>query len=68
VWQQDGFAAVAKNFLSRLATEKSVQPAIDDNGDLMLRRAGKAAIERRSLLPALVAPSWLDPVTGDPVL
>jgi hypothetical protein len=67
-WQQDGFAAVARNFLSRLAAEKGVQRAIDDNGDLMLRRAGKAAIERRSLLPALAAPSWLDAATGDPVL
>jgi hypothetical protein len=67
-WQQDGFAAVAKNFLSRLATENGVQRAIDDNGDLMLRRISKATIERRSLLPALAAPSWLDPVTGDPAL
>jgi hypothetical protein len=67
-WQQDGFAAVARNFLSRLAPEKGAQRAIDDNGDLVLQGAGKAAIERRSLLPALAALSWLDPATGDPVL
>jgi biotin-(acetyl-CoA carboxylase) ligase len=77
-WQQDGFAAVARNFLSRLASERlaperlapetGVQYAIDDNGDLLLRRAGTAAIERRPLAPALAAPSWLDPATGDPML
>lgn len=67
-WQQHGFAAVARNFLSRLAVEKGVRPSIDDNGDLMLQRAGGYAIERRSLLSALAPPSWLDPATGDPTL
>ena len=46
-WQQDGFAEVAKSYLSRLAPEKGVRREIDDNGDLLLRRAGKAGIERR---------------------
>lgn len=65
-WQQEGFAYVANNYLSRLTAEKDVRRAIDDNGDLVLRRG--AAIERRSLVSALAAPSWLDPATGDPAL
>ena len=34
---------------------------IDDNGDLLVRRMGKAEAERRALVAALAAPSWLDP-------
>lgn len=65
-WQQDGFAPVAKGYLTRLAPEKGVSRSIDDNGDLLLRRAGKIEAERRPLLPALAQPSWLDPATGGP--
>ena len=65
-WQQDGFAEVAKSYLSRLAPEKGVRREIDDNGDLLVRRAGKTGIERRPLVPALAQPSWLDPATGGP--
>jgi hypothetical protein len=68
VWQQHGFAVVARNFLSRLTVEKDVRPSIDDNGDLMLTRVDTRAIGRQSLLAALAAPSWLDPATGDPML
>jgi hypothetical protein len=64
-WQQDRFADVAKSYLSRLLPEKGVSRHIDDNGDLLLRRAG-AAVELRPLLPALGAPSWLNPATGAP--
>ena len=46
-WQQDGFAEVAKSYLSRLAPEKGVRREIDDNGDLLVRRIGKTAVERR---------------------
>jgi hypothetical protein len=67
-WQQDGFAAVAKRYLARLAPEKGVGRDIDDNGDLLLRRVGKTAVERHQLLPALATPSWLDPATGGPRL
>jgi biotin-(acetyl-CoA carboxylase) ligase len=65
-WQEYGFAAVAKEYLQRLPVEKGVRRAIDDNGDLLVRRVGKAEPERRKLLPALAAPSWLDPKTKGP--
>lgn len=67
-WQQDGFAAVARRYLARLAPEKGVRRDIDDNGDLLMRRVGKTAVERRSLLSALATPSWLDQATGGPRL
>lgn len=67
-WQQDGFAAVERRYLARLAPEKGVRRDIDDNGDLLMRRVSKTAVERRSLLSALAKPSWLDPATGGPRL
>ena len=63
-WQEKGFSEVAKNYLARLAPEQGVRRDIDENGDLMVRRAGK--VERRPLVPALAVPSWLDPATGGP--
>lgn len=65
-WQENGFSAVATSYLPRLAAEKSVRRDIDDNGDLLVRRMGKTEVERRKLIPALAAPSWLDPKTGGP--
>jgi biotin-(acetyl-CoA carboxylase) ligase len=65
-WQEKGFAEVARSYLPRLMAEPGARRAIDDNGDLLVRHAGKAAIERHALVPALAAPSWLDPVTGGP--
>jgi biotin-(acetyl-CoA carboxylase) ligase len=69
-WQEKGFGEIAKNYLARLTPEQGVRRDIDDNGDLLLRRIavgpGKTAPERRALLPALAAPSWLDPATGGP--
>ncbi len=65
-WNEYGFAAVAKNYLARLAADKGARRDIDDSGDLMARRIGKAEVERRSLVPALKAPTWLDPVTRGP--
>jgi len=67
-WQQDGFAEVARSYLSRLVPEKNVHRDIDDNGDLLVRRGSKTVAERRPLVPALAKPSWLDPATGGPVL
>jgi hypothetical protein len=67
-WQQDGFAEVAKNYLSRLAPEKGVRRELDDNGDLLVRRVDNKVIDRRSLLHDLETPSWLDPTTGAPRL
>lgn len=65
-WQTEGFSAVARHYLSRLAPEKGLRRDIDDNGDLLVRRMGKAGVERRALVPALAVPSWLDPQTGGP--
>ena len=65
-WQQDGFAAVARDYIARLPTEPGVRRQIDENGDLIARRVGKAEAQRRRLLPALATPSWLDPATGGP--
>jgi hypothetical protein len=65
-WQQDGFASVAREYIGRLPTEPGVRRQIDENGDLIARRVGKAEPERRRLLPALATPSWLDSATGGP--
>ena len=65
-WQQDGFGAVAREYLRRLPRDKGLRRDIDENGDLLVRRTGKVEAERRRLLPALAAPSWLDPKTRGP--
>jgi biotin-(acetyl-CoA carboxylase) ligase len=65
-WNESGFGAVAKSYLSRLAPETGVRRDIDLNGDLLIRRVGGSAVERRALVPALATPSWLDPRTGGP--
>lgn len=65
-WQEKGFAAVAKEYLSRLTPEKGVRRDIDDNGDLLIRRMGKVEAERQRLVPALATPTWLNPKTGGP--
>jgi biotin-(acetyl-CoA carboxylase) ligase len=65
-WQEQGFAAVARSYLARLESEKGVRRDIDDNGDLLVRRMGKAEVERRRLVPALATPTWLDPATRGP--
>jgi len=65
-WQENGFGEIAKSYLARLTPEKGVRRDIDDNGDLLVRRLGKVAVECRHLVPALAAPAWLDPTTGGP--
>lgn len=67
-WQQDGFDALARSYLWRLPAEPGVQRALDRNGDLLLHHGNGAAVVRRPLVPALAAVSWLDPVTGTPLL
>src|SRR5581483_7318627 len=67
-WQTIGFSEVAKEFLQRLPRGSAVSRSIDDNGDLMVRRMGKAGASRQPLVPALAAPSWLDPKTHGPRL
>lgn len=67
-WQEYGFSSVAKSYLPRLAPdpEKAVRRDIDENGDLLVRRMGKADVQRQKLIPALAQPAWFDPKTRGP--
>jgi Biotin/lipoate A/B protein ligase family len=65
-WQQDGFAPVARNYLSRLAPHQSASCSIDDNGDLLERHPGNPTMKRRNVITALKTSTWLDPTTGNP--
>ncbi len=67
-WQVDGFDSVAHEFLGRLVRERNVMQRLDDNGDLLLHRAGTDETWRRDLVRALAIPSWLDPKRGGPNL
>jgi biotin-(acetyl-CoA carboxylase) ligase len=67
-WQVDGFEAIAREFLSRMAGEPQSTHMIDDNGDLLLRRIGSDKTDRHDLRAALASPSWLDPSLGGPRL
>jgi biotin-(acetyl-CoA carboxylase) ligase len=64
-WQESGFAALAREYLPRLDREKGLRRDIDEAGDLLLRRASSDVVERRSLIEALAAPSWLDAASGE---
>jgi hypothetical protein len=65
-WQESGFAALAREYLAKLVPN-GMRRCLADNGNLLIR-AVAAASEGRSLVSALRAPSWLDPVTGAPSL
>ena len=65
-WEQDGFGAVMKVYLSRLSLEKGARRDIDQNGDLLVRWIASDQAERRALVPALEAPSWYDAKRGGP--
>jgi hypothetical protein len=65
-WQEQGFRALAKDYLARLEPEKDLRRDLDHNGDLLVWRMAVADVERRSLADALARPSWLDPATGAP--
>lgn len=65
-WQEHGFGAVARNYLARLAIEKSLRRDIDENGDLLVRRMGKVETERQALLPRLAKPAWYDAMAKGP--
>jgi hypothetical protein len=67
-WQEQGFGAVEREYLQRLARENGVRRSIDETGDLLARRTGKAEVERKRLVPALAVPAWLDPGTRGPRL
>jgi biotin-(acetyl-CoA carboxylase) ligase len=65
-WQEAGFAAVARRYIERLPREQGVRRDIDDNGDLLIRRAGKADVVREKCLPRLAQPAWFDPAAKGP--
>ncbi|MPZ39153.1 MAG: hypothetical protein GEU95_14065 [Rhizobiales bacterium] len=73
-WQEAGFGEIEKNYLARLSPfpatgggmAGSVRRAIDENGDLLVRRMTAAEPVRHSLISALSHVSWLDPETGGP--
>jgi biotin-(acetyl-CoA carboxylase) ligase len=65
-WQESGFGAVAQNYLARLPIETGLRRDVDSNGDLLVRRMGKAEVERNVLIPRLAEPAWRDPVTKGP--
>jgi biotin-(acetyl-CoA carboxylase) ligase len=65
-WQESGFGAVAKSYIERLPREQGVRRDIDDNGDLLMRRVGKADVTRRKFLPKLAEPAWFDPQARGP--
>jgi hypothetical protein len=65
-WQESGFAPLGREYLAKLVPGGS-RTRLGDNGDLLIGDGG-AAVESHSLVAALRAPSWLDPVTGAPSL
>jgi hypothetical protein len=67
-WQGDGFAAVARPYLTRLLGGSGSRRSIDENGDLLVRPIVGDTVERRSLVEALMVTAWLDPQTGTPRL
>jgi hypothetical protein len=68
VWQADGFDGLARQFVQRLPRSPGSVREIAENGDLLVHRTGDTGAVRCELLPALNAPSWLDPDTGEPRL
>jgi biotin-(acetyl-CoA carboxylase) ligase len=65
-WQEHGFDAVARSYLERLPAEPGLRRDIDENGDLLLRRMGKAEVARKKFLPRLAEPAWFDPAAKGP--
>ncbi len=68
IWQADGFDGVARELLSRLPRERRITRRIEGNGDLIAHRLDTDETERRELVKALAAPSWLDEKLGGPRL
>jgi biotin-(acetyl-CoA carboxylase) ligase len=67
VWEEQGFAPVARTYLPYLGAQSGVRREIAENGDL-LRHTGKTDAECRALVEALGATAWLDRDTGGPRL
>jgi len=67
-WQESGFSAVARSYLSRLAAAPHTERSIDAAGNLLVRCSASAEVVTHPFLAALADPSWLDPATGGPRL
>jgi hypothetical protein len=65
-WQANELATVTRTYLQHLETERGATPALDDNGDLLIRWRGQKDPDRHALAAALAVPSWLDSATGGP--
>jgi biotin-(acetyl-CoA carboxylase) ligase len=65
-WQESGFGAVSKSYIERLAREQGIRRDIDDNGDLLIRRMGKAETTRKKFTLRLAEPAWFDPKARGP--
>jgi hypothetical protein len=63
-WREDGFKPIGVDFLSRVPREDTaVRRGLDIDGALLERST--AGEKRTPLVPALAAPGWLDPSTGE---
>lgn len=67
-WRANEFATITRKYLDHLALEKGAIPALDRNGDLLVRWRGQKEPDLNDLVAALATPSWLDPATGGPRL
>ena len=65
-WRCNESALVLRQYLDNLELEKGAIPALDANGDLLVRWRGQKEPDRHGLVEALAVPSWLDPATGGP--
>ena len=67
-WNERGFEPIARDYLERLSGRSPEQRrGIDVNGDLLIRpAAGGGALKRTSVVDALAAADWYDPVERGP--
>jgi hypothetical protein len=65
-WQTNEFATVTQKYLRHLTLEKGAIPALDGNGDLLVRWRGKQEPDRHSLSDTLAMPTWFDPASRGP--
>jgi Biotin/lipoate A/B protein ligase family len=60
-WQPSAFGMMARRYLRDLTHAKGGVPALDENGDLLIRRPGQVQPDRHSIAVALA-----DPADGGP--
>src|SRR5215472_179208 len=64
-WREGNFAGLARDYLVKSTRVPGACLAIDENGDLRIKRPGEP-VTRCDLRLALESPSWLDPVMRVP--